>query len=163
MHAIAPTRPTRARPIKARTTRMQQCRIELVASPTAPVEARQQVRAVIKVWDVPVEADTAELLVSELVTNAYLHDAGEWIALAIQHRPGILRVDVHDSASGLPEEPGVPGARRSPETGPDPLGDLSDEDESGRGLTIVEALADEWGFYRTDIGKAVYFALHHAD
>lgn len=170
MHAIAPTRPTKARPTKARPTRVQQCRIELVSSPTAPVEARQQIRAVISVWGVPVESGTAELLVSELVTNAYLHDAGEWITLAIQHHPGVLRVEVHDSASGLPEEiegPGVPGARQSPETRPearrDAIDDIPEEEESGRGLMIVETVADAWGFYRTDIGKAVYFALHYAE
>ncbi|MCL2584138.1 MAG: ATP-binding protein [Streptosporangiales bacterium] len=144
---------------------MKQCRIELVASPTAPVEARQQVRAVISVWGVPVETETAELLVSELVTNAYRHDAGEWITLAIQRRHGVLRVDVHDSASGRPEAAagaGVPEARESPEDR-DEFDDIPGEGESGRGLLIVETLADEWGFYRTEIGKAVFFALHYSE
>jgi len=31
--------------------------------------------------------------------------------------------------------------------------------ESGRGLLLVETLSDEWGFYRTPAGKAVYFTL----
>lgn len=165
MHALAPIRPTTVppstgrpstgRPASGRTTRLRttegrQCRIELVSSSTAPAEARQQVRAVLRVWGVPVEAETAELLTSELVTNAFLHDAGEWIALSIRCCHGMLRVDVHDSASGLPVQQAPPG---SPET------TAADDAENGRGLTIVETLADEWGFYRTATGKAVYFAL----
>jgi anti-sigma regulatory factor (Ser/Thr protein kinase) len=130
-----------------RQAEVRQCRIELVSGPTAPAEARQQVRAVIRVWGVPVDADTAELLTSELVTNAFLHDEGEWITLAIKCRHGQLRVDVHDSASGLPRQ------AQSPEDARD------DEAENGRGLMIVETLADEWGFYRDEIGKAVYFTL----
>jgi len=31
--------------------------------------------------------------------------------------------------------------------------------ETGRGLTLVATLADEWGFYLTRWGKAVYFTL----
>jgi hypothetical protein len=31
--------------------------------------------------------------------------------------------------------------------------------ETGRGLLLVDTLADEWGFYRTPGGKAVYFSL----
>jgi hypothetical protein len=37
--------------------------------------------------------------------------------------------------------------------------DAAADAETGRGLIIVGALADEWGFYATPGGKAVYFTL----
>ena len=46
-------------------------------------EARDQVRAAITAWDVPVDPDVAVLLTSELVTNAIQHEAGETITLFI--------------------------------------------------------------------------------
>jgi hypothetical protein len=39
------------------------------------------------------------------------------------------------------------------------LVDASADDEAGRGLMLVSTLSDEWGFYRTPAGKAVYFTL----
>lgn len=136
MHAMAPIR----------LTEMRQCRIDLVSGPTAPAEARKRVRALIGLWGIQVDAETAELLTSELVTNAVRHDAGELITLAVGCRHARLRVDVHDSASGRPGMPAGP----------------CDDTETGRGLLIVETLADEWGIYRTPSGKAVYFALRFA-
>ena len=67
MNAMAPTRPTE----------LQVCRVRLTASPAAAAEARGQVRAAIRAWDIPVDADIAVLLTSELVTNAISHEAGE--------------------------------------------------------------------------------------
>lgn len=136
MHAMAPIRPTEAR----------QCRIDLVSRPAAAGEARKRVRALIGTWSIQVDWETAELLTSELVTNAVRHDAGEVITLAVGCRHGCLRVDVYDSASGRP------GMAVGP----------SGDQEGGRGLLIVETLADEWGIYRTPTGKAVYFALRFA-
>lgn len=133
MQAMAPPRPSE----------LQQCRIRLVSSPTAPAEARKHVRTVISVADVPVDEHTAALLTSELVTNAVQHDAGKVITLEVRVRHSRLRVEVHDSASGMPV--------------PDQVS--TTEDEDGRGLLLVDTLADEWGFYRTPTGKAVYFAL----
>jgi hypothetical protein len=36
------------------------------------------------------------------------------------------------------------------------------DDEAGRGLMLVTTLSEEWGFYRTPAGKAVYFTLAFA-
>ena len=53
-----------------------------------------------------------------------------------------LRVDVHDGSADLPV-----------------LDEAPAEAETGRGLLLVTLLSDEWGFYRTSVGKAVYFTL----
>ena len=39
------------------------------------------------------------------------------------------------------------------------VADVPADAETGRGLLLVETLSDEWGFYRTPAGKAVYFTL----
>lgn len=138
MQAMAPPRPTE----------LQHRRIRLSADPESVAEARKQVRVAIAVWGVPVNPETASLLVSELVTNAITHegaDAGE-VMMAIRVARGRFRVDVHDASSALP----------APEM------DAPADAERGRGLLLVDTLADEWGFYRTPGGKAVYFALSFA-
>ena len=49
---------------------------------------------------------------------------------------------MHDTSRSLPAVAEVPA-----------------DAETGRGLLLVETLSDEWGFYRTPAGKAVYFTL----
>ena len=132
MNAMAPTRPTELRV----------CRVRLTSSPAAAGEARRQVRAAIRAWDILVEEDIAVLLTSELVTNAIGHEAGESITLAVTCSFGQLRVDVHDTSRALPM-----------------LVDAAVDAETGRGLMLVTTLSAEWGFYRTPAGKAVYFTL----
>ena len=56
MKAMAPTRPTE----------LQVCRIRLTASPAAASEARGQVWAAIRAWDIPVDPDIAVLLTPAL-------------------------------------------------------------------------------------------------
>ena len=91
-------------------------------------QARRQVRAAIRTWDVPVDPDVAILLTSELVTNALRHEAGGTVTLAITCSCDQLRVDVHDTSRFLPV-----------------LEDVSAEAETGRGLMLVDTLSAEWG------------------
>ena len=121
------------------------CRVRLATGPAAPAEARRRVRDAIRSWQVPVDLDAALLLTSELVTNAIRHEAGQGaqpVMLTIASSRGRLRVDVHDTSRSLPAVAEVPA-----------------DAETGRGLLLVETLSDEWGFYRTPAGKAVYFTL----
>jgi anti-sigma regulatory factor (Ser/Thr protein kinase) len=136
MDTIALTRPTVQR----------ERRISLTAGPAAAATARRQVRAAIYNWNVPVDPPTAELLTSELVTNAIRHENGETIRLVMTCACGKFRADVHDTSRALP----MPVDRPA-------------DAETGRGLVLVDSLSTDWGWYRTPGGKAVYFMLAFED
>ena len=147
MTTMAPPRPAERHERHVRSERgvRRGCRVRLAMGPAAPAEARRRVRDAIRSWQVPVDLDAALLLTSELVTNAIRHEAGQGaqpVVLAIASSRGRLRVDVHDTSCSLPAVAEVPA-----------------DAETGRGLLLVETLSDEWGFYRTPAGKAVYFTL----
>jgi anti-sigma regulatory factor (Ser/Thr protein kinase) len=104
-------------------------RLELPLDLQAPALARRTVAAMLQVW-LPLEEQfvhDAVLLTSELVSNAVRH-GGErvWLELALEATTLVIRVG--DGSSTLPEQ----------RTG-------SDLDESGRGLAIVEAIAEATG------------------
>jgi anti-sigma regulatory factor (Ser/Thr protein kinase) len=112
------------------------------ANPAAcPADARHFVRSTLS--GAPVEAvATAELLASELVTNAIVHGAGG-TTVVVDVVEGLVRVEVHDSDDTLDLAP----LRVGP-TCP-----------HGRGLAIVEALASSWGVEPREDGKAVWFSI----
>jgi anti-sigma regulatory factor (Ser/Thr protein kinase) len=87
-------------------------------------------------------SDVAELLVSELVTNAVLH-ARTSITVEITRRGEGIRVGIEDQSSRRPRQR-----------------EYSDEAMTGRGLTLVEALATTWGTQATGTGKQIWFELH---
>lgn len=151
MTPMAPTRPNRpTRPASPPLPVGQhQCRIPLMADRAAASAARRVVEDAIRVWRVPVDADAAVLLTSELVTNAVMHGTqavGTFVLLTVACEPAGLRVDVHDGSGDLPVVDQAP-----------------DDAETGRGLLLVTSLSAEWGFYRTPAGKAVYFTLAFCD
>ncbi|MCX5524249.1 ATP-binding protein [Streptomyces bobili] len=110
--------------------------------------ARELLRGQLAVWKLDGEvALTAELLLSELVTNSLRHarvPVGREIGVRIATYDGRLRVEVADANDSRPEV-------REP----------TDEDEQGRGLALVEALALRWGCCprRHGIGKATWVEL----
>jgi anti-sigma regulatory factor (Ser/Thr protein kinase) len=119
--------------------------LELGALPTAVPCARLHVRHVVREWGLAGIAEQAELLASELVTNAVR--ASERLRTPEQPVVGIwlvsdqISVVIHvwDASSGIPvRQQAGPG------------------DEGGRGLLLVEALATEWGCYRKPPGKTVW-------
>jgi anti-sigma regulatory factor (Ser/Thr protein kinase) len=87
--------------------------------------------------------EAAALLVSELVTNAVTH-AGSEVHVVIGRGAAyaVLRVEVGDFS-----------------TAPPTLGGFDLEAMSGRGLALVEALADRWGVETHGSGKRVWFEL----
>jgi anti-sigma regulatory factor (Ser/Thr protein kinase) len=132
MNAMVPTLPAEV---------LQQ-RVCLAKRPTAPAEARSRVRAAIRDWGASVDSETAELLTSELVTNAFRHETGSVITLAMRLSASGLRIEVHDTSPVLPV-----------------VTDAAADAETGRGLVLVAALSADWGSYRTPAGKVVYFVL----
>ncbi|MFC4498139.1 MULTISPECIES: ATP-binding protein [Streptomyces] len=105
-------------------------------------EARRALRELLEGWGRPGRSETAELLTSELVTNALVHTDDDAVLTATVSPDG-LRVEVRDSEPGRPR-PGTPAA---------------DEATNGRGLVLVESLADAWGVRTQDAGKVVWFEL----
>ncbi|MGF1432091.1 ATP-binding protein [Kitasatospora sp. LaBMicrA B282] len=103
---------------------------------------RAELRAALGRWGVPELADTAELLTTELVANALQHTTAGAVLDAVLGGDRRLRVEVRD---GTPE---LPSPRRAAETA-----------TSGRGLMLVEALADAWGVRVRAEGKITWFEL----
>jgi anti-sigma regulatory factor (Ser/Thr protein kinase) len=101
----------------------------------------------LRQWGVPALVDTAELLASELVTNALQHTRGGAVLTAtLTPGPGHrLRIEVQDSLAGRPR--------------PRPADMAGDHGTSGRGLLLVQALADTWGVRARAGGKVVWFEL----
>ncbi|MEV0667508.1 ATP-binding protein [Actinomadura luteofluorescens] len=99
---------------------------------------RAQVGARLADWGLHDLAETARLLVSELVTNALVHGAGSVGLRLIRGRT--LLCEVHDDGADLPH-----------------LRHTEATDESGRGLQLVGHLAARWGTHRTAGGKVVWF------
>jgi anti-sigma regulatory factor (Ser/Thr protein kinase) len=86
-------------------------------------------------------SDVAQVLVSELVTNAVLH-AEPPIELGIDLRGGRVRITVVDGSPTIPEPQ-----------------DPDQSATSGRGLLLVDALSASWGWQLADRGKCVWFEL----
>jgi anti-sigma regulatory factor (Ser/Thr protein kinase) len=89
----------------------------------------------------PDSAYAAAVCASELVTNGVLH-ARTSIVLGVTLGQRRLLVTVGDTAGGTPATP-----------------PRDDERPSGRGLMLVEALADEWGVNEERDGKTVWFTI----
>ncbi|NJC70042.1 ATP-binding protein [Planosporangium thailandense] len=86
---------------------------------------------------------TAGLLVSELASNAVLHGGGAF-DVSVEYVPdkGLVRIEVTDSGDGQPtvQAPSVTA-------------------EHGRGLLLVDKLANAWGVQRGSTRKTVWFEL----
>ncbi|MEU5593352.1 ATP-binding protein [Streptomyces sp. NPDC020298] len=108
----------------------------------------------LDVWGVPhgsEASDTAALLVAELAANAVTHGRvpGRDFEVTVRLLGRTLRIEVSDTLGEL--RPPAPGTPRPA------LGPLS---ETGRGLLLVEALADRWEVLdRVPVGKTVVAEL----
>lgn len=131
--------------------------LSLPARLTSPRWARRQVAAALSAWNVqPDDVQTAEALVSELVTNSCQAarraaerqglsgpDARERIGLTLRLRHGQAVIEVADHDPSLPVMPVTDDA----------------ESESGRGLVLIEALSKEWGYKSLSSGGKVVYAV----
>lgn len=105
-------------------------------------EVRRALRELLRQWGRPGRSEIAELLTSELVTNALVHTDHDAVLTATVGPAG-LRVEVRDFVARRPRLR-VPNA---------------DDGTHGRGLVLVQSLADAWGVRAHAVGKAVWFEL----
>ncbi|MGW7378744.1 ATP-binding protein [Streptomyces sp. NPDC054794] len=108
---------------------------------TSVRRARRLVTAQLNEWALGDLADTAELLVSELVTNALRHTRGP-LRVNLRLRDSRLLCEVEDTESAGPVR-----------------GVVDPDAEGGRGTELLDLLADAWGSIRTATGKTIWFEL----
>ena len=126
-----------------------QTRLEVAAQPTAPGVVRGHVRAVASEWGLVGLADTAELLASEMATNAVQASQRLRIRADLAAVPVIrlwvttdgvsMVIHVWDGSDEMPV-----------------IKDVAADEENGRGLMLVAALSKDWGAYRKAQGKVVW-------
>ncbi|MEU7105271.1 ATP-binding protein [Streptomyces stramineus] len=114
-------------------------------SPRCVGLARAELRKALADWDLASIEDVAALVLSELLTNAVVHahvSPGRKIQTCFRrHEVDGVRIAVDDAYEGLP-------VRRAP------------GGEGGRGLVLVDGLADSWGVSdRAGAGKSVWAVL----
>ncbi|GAA4912409.1 ATP-binding protein [Streptomyces coeruleoprunus] len=112
--------------------------LQLPPDPRGPGIARSTLRTVLAAHGMRALTAVAELLTSELVTNAYLHSEGPCTLRLRAMEPGRLRVSVWN---GNPEIPPPFRAAGPAVTRP------GEGDEHGRGLLLAELCADDFGAY----------------
>ncbi len=105
-----------------------------------PQRLRRIVRARLAYWGRPDLIDKAELLLTELATNALRHGKGHKVGVRVFFRAGRCVIEVDDGSSTRPE-----------------LRHAGLDDEGGRGLLLVESLAEEWGV--SDDGTTTWCTL----
>ncbi|MFF1707641.1 ATP-binding protein [Streptomyces sp. NPDC058252] len=103
-------------------------------------EARRALRELLRHWGKPGRSEIAELLTSELVTNALIHTDHDAILTATVGPHG-LRVEVRDFVGRRPR-PRVP---------------IADDGTHGRGLVLVQPRGEGWGVGATGGGMGVCF------
>ena len=121
---------------------MLQLRATLSADPEQVAEARRLVAGYLADMGDD-DGEVAVLLTSELVTNAILYGRAP-LELRAHADGSALRVEVYD------QDPTSPPMLRH---------DVDLVEIGGRGLQLVDTLADRWGWAENDYGKVVWFEL----
>jgi hypothetical protein len=119
--------------------------LALSPAPEAPAKSRQFTHDTCTRWGVGRVAGLAELVASELVTNAVVH-ARTPMTVTLRLTDNCLHVAVRD---------GDPRPMRRPNPG----GAGGPGDEHGRGLLLLDAMADSWGCNPTADGKVVWASI----
>ena len=118
--------------------------IPLPARPSASRTARRWVTARLVELRLETLADAVELLTSEVVTNALIH-AGTPMVLRLRRAGAGVEIEVQDGST-------LPPARRY----------YAATATTGRGVEIMDSLADSWGWREGRDGKTVWFQVLYA-
>lgn len=133
--------------LSASTVRLVSCSCVVSCTRTtlrAPLSVRVLVRCHLESWGLSHLIASAELIGSELATNAIQHGLGDMIGVRLECSASSVVIRVWDAnGEDLPQ-------LREPVSGRD--------DEHGRGLAITEALSDDWDVYRVASGGKVVWA-----
>jgi anti-sigma regulatory factor (Ser/Thr protein kinase) len=127
--------------MELRTVEMD-CRADLLA----PRHARAFVATAVKASGLDDLVERAELLTSEVVTNAMVH-AQSPVHLVVEAQSSSVVVEVQDATG---------------QTHAVVADEEVAEADHGRGMVLVEALSDRWGWWDVDGGRVVWFALSAA-
>ncbi|MGV0098476.1 ATP-binding protein [Streptomyces californicus] len=115
------------------------------AAPAQLSGLRRAVRSQLGCWGASAVAEEAELLVTELGANVIKHVGRDAAAsLVLELKRSRVRLEVHDRNHSLPTS--------SAEV-------CAENDECGRGLHLIAAMACDWGSARTTTGKVVWCEL----
>lgn len=116
--------------------------LELRPEPASPGEARSFIRKLMAEWGVEAAiADDAELLVTEVVTNAVIH-ARSSLWLEVEADQGFIEFSVFDQSPGNVQ-------LRIP----------SPDSATGRGILLLDKLSSDWEVVPERGGKTVRFRL----
>lgn len=118
--------------------------VEFGPSEESVRHARAFVAATLAAWDLDDLAEVAVLLTSELATNAVVH-ARTACTITVEHRPPDLVIEVSDGEASAPV-----------------CQDPNPASEGGRGMLLVDRLANRWGTHSRSAGKSVWFSLRSA-
>ncbi|MEV8291429.1 MULTISPECIES: ATP-binding SpoIIE family protein phosphatase [Streptomyces] len=116
------------------------------AEPEQVADARRQLKDLLHDWADEEQVDSAVLMISEMTTNVLVHTDGDAVLIAEaagERGKRRLRVEVADASDELPH-------KRRP-------GELA---SSGRGLVLMEMLADAWGVDPRGEGKSIWFEIY---
>ena len=122
----------------------------LSGAPESVAVSRGFTRATLQAWGLTALSTAAELVVSELVTNALRHAvpaarrpaAARPVRLRLIAQPPLVMCEVSDPGGGIPV-----------------LREPSPAAESGRGLHVVAAYSERWGWNLRDGGGKIVWAL----
>jgi anti-sigma regulatory factor (Ser/Thr protein kinase) len=123
---------------------------QLGSRPESVKAGRDFTRATLAGWDLDTLADVAELVVSELVTNALRHGVPSARTLVSEHCIRLRLLAQAPFVMCMVTDPGrdIPVLRESGPTS-----------ESGRGLNVVDSCSVRWGWHLLDEGGKVVWAL----
>lgn len=124
--------------------------VTLRADPESVKTARDFTRVTLHLWDMGAVADLAELVISELLTNAIRHGVPSARHILSDH---CVRLRL------LAQAPFVMCMVADPGRGIPVLRDAGPDAETGRGLTVVDACCVRWGWHLLDGGGKVVWVL----
>ncbi|MBG6105850.1 ATP-binding protein [Micromonospora vinacea] len=115
--------------------------LRLAADNQSPAAGRRLIAHHCRNWGMHSTADRAMVVASELISNAVMHAETE-VDITVAALANVLRISVRDRTKGVPR--------------PTVAADSDQLAEGGRGLPIINALANDWGFFAFGDGKTVW-------